>query len=236
MLIFRNILMGLSLFAMANGVLAAPITLDGDHFTVTYESSQAGLYKQGFLSGSLDTVYFQPNTFTALSGGNQVSTQAPLQLTFSIDPGYSFAGLNFTERGDYFLIGGGAVNVGASVEAVNAGTSASTLLNLAPGTPLAQTGGSTDWELTGSLSSLALGAPQTLVVTLDNTLFASAPAGGLGFIQKTYAGFQIVTQPVSVPEPSGLALLLAGVMAAVLVGRRRLVNAGVRLMSGSIQA
>jgi hypothetical protein len=230
MLIFRKILMGLSLFAVANGVLAGPITLDGDHFTVTYESSQTGLYKQGFLSGSLDTVYFQPNTFTALSGGSQVSTQAPLQLTFSIDPGYSFTGLNFTERGDYFLIGGGAVNVGASVEAVNADTSASTLLNLAPGTPLAQTGSSTDWELTGSLSSLGLGAPQTLVVTLDNTVFASAPAGGLGFIQKTYAGFQIVTQPVSVPEPSGLALLLAGVMAAVLVGRRRLPNnAGARL-------
>jgi hypothetical protein len=80
---------------------------------------------------------------------------------------------------------------------------------------------STPWELTGSLSTLGLGAPQTLLITLDNTLFASAPTGGLGFIQKTYAGFRVVTQPAAVPEPSSWALLLAGMMAALLVGRRR---------------
>lgn len=229
MLIFRQLFLGLSLFTLAGTSLAAPITLNGDHFTVTYDSVQAGLYNQGFLAGSLDTVYFQPNTFSALSGGSPASTQASLELTVSIDSGYSFAGLNFTERGDYFMIGNVAVNVAAGIEAVNADTSASALLSLAPGSPLAQTGASTPWQLTGSLSPLALGAPQTLVVTLDNTLFASASAGSLGFIQKTYAGFQIVTQPVSVPEPSGLALLLVGGMAAVLVGRRRMSIPGTRL-------
>lgn len=221
MLLPRKFLMGLSLLAAANASLAAPILLDGDHFTVAYDSSLTGLYKDGLLSGSLDTVYFQPNTFIALSGGSPASTQALLQLTFTIDPGYTFTGLSFTERGDYFLFGGGAVDVAASVQAVNAATLESEILNLAPGAPLSATGGSTPWELTGSLSSLGPGLPQTLLVTLDNTLYASASTGSLGFIQKTYAGFRVMTRPAAVPEPASWTLLLAGMLAALLIGKRR---------------
>jgi hypothetical protein len=144
-----------------------------------------------------------------------------LQLTVTIDPGYTFAGLSFTERGDYFRLGGGAVNVASSVQLVNPATSASAMLNLTPGSPLDQAMVSTPWELTGSVSPLGLDAPQTLLITLDNTLFASAFTGGIGFIQKTYAGFRVVTEPAAVvPEPSSWALLLAGMMAALLVGRR----------------
>jgi hypothetical protein len=219
----RKLVLGLSLLAVAHASLAAPITLDADRFTVTYDAAQTGLYGQGFLSGSLDTVYFQPSTFAAFSGGNPASTPASLQLTFTIDPGYAFAGFAFAERGDYFLFGQGAVDVAASVAVVNADTDASALLSLAPGTPLAQTGASTPWELTGNLTPQGLDLPQTLLVTLDNELFASAAAGSLGFIQKTYVGFRILTvaQPAAVPEPSSWLLLLAGMMAALLVGRRR---------------
>lgn len=213
--------MGLSLLAAVDAALAAPILRYGDHFTVTYDSSLTGLYKDGLLSGSLDTVYFQPDKFTALSGGGAVSTQALLELTFTIDPGYIFTGLSFTERGDYFLFGGGAVDVAASVQAVNAATLESEILILAPDAPLSATGGSTPWELTGSLSSLGPGLPQTLLVTLDNTLHASASTGSLGFIQKTYAGFRVMTRPAAVPEPASGSLLLAGMLAALLIGRRR---------------
>jgi hypothetical protein len=215
--------LGLSLLAVAHASQAAPITLDADHFTVTYDSAQAGLYGQGFLSGSLDTVYFQPSTFAALSGGSPASTPASLLLTFTVDPGYAFAGFTFTERGDYFLFGQGAVNVAAGVQAVNAATAASAMLNLAPGMPLDHTGASTAWELAGSLATQGLGTPQTLLLTLNNELFASAASGSLGFIQKTYVGFQILTaaQPAAVPEPSSWALLLAGMMAALVLGRRR---------------
>lgn len=221
MLLPRKALLILGLLSCATVAQATPIVVDADHFSVTYDDAQAGLYKSGFLSGSQDTVYFQPNTFMALSGGNPVSTSAPLQLTLTIDPGYSFAGLSFTERGDYFRLGGGAVNVISSVQLVNPDTSASAVLNLAPGSPLDQTMVSTPWELSGSLSPLGLGAPQTFRITLDNTLFASALTGGLGFIQKTYAGFRVVTEQAAVvPEPSSWVLVLVGMMAALLVGRR----------------
>ena len=222
MFILRKAFLVLGLLSIVSVAEASPIVLDGDHFTVTYESSQTGLYKQGFMAGSLDTVYFQPNTFTALSSGSQVSTQGFLNLTFAIDPGYTFAGLLFTERGDYFLRNGGAVNVVASVQQAN---SSATLLSLQPGSPLASIGRSTPWELTGAVSLQNLGPSQTLAISLDNTLFASSSGRGLGFIQKTYAGFQVMTRPVvppvSVPEPSSVALVLIGMAAAVLMGRRR---------------
>lgn len=214
-------MLALGLLALANVVVAAPITLTGDHFTVSYESTQTGPYNQGLLSGSQDTVYFQPTTFSALSGGSPASTQGLLQLTFTIDAGYTLAGLTFAERGDYFLFGGGSVNVAASVLAVNPANSASALLSLAPGSPLSQIGGSTPWALTGSIFPVGLDSPQTLVVNLDNTLTANAAQGSLGFIQKTYAGFQVLTRPAAVPEPSSGLLLLAGLLAALLAGGRR---------------
>lgn len=221
MLKLRKAFLVLGLLSIVSVAEASPIVLTGDHFTVTYESTQTGLYQQGFVAGSLDTVYFQPNSFTAFSSGGPVSTQGLLNLTFTIDSGYTFAGLLFTERGNYFLRNGGAVNVVTSVQQAN---SASTLLSLAPGSPLASIGRSTPWELTGAVSLLSLGAQQTLAITLDNTLFASSSGPGLGFIQKTYAGFQVMTRPAapaSVPEPSSVALVLIGMAAAVLIGRRR---------------
>lgn len=221
MLSLRKAFLILGLLSFASVAEASLIELDGDHFTAKYESTDTGLYKQGFLSGSLDTVYFQPNTFAAFSGGSRVSTRALLELTFTIDPGYSFAGLFFSERGDYFLFGAGAVDVAARVRAVNEDGSASTLLDLFPDSPHSQTGGSTAWELFGNIPSAGLGSPRTFVVSLDNTLSASASPGSLGFIQKTYAGFRVLTQPAAVPEPASGLLLLAGASAALLVGNRR---------------
>ena len=74
--------------------------------------------------------------------------------------------------------------------------------------------------LAGLLGPAGLDSPQTLQITLDNAL-TSEPSQGVGLIRKTYVGFRIETRPNAVPEPSALALMLGGVLAAVLAGRRR---------------
>lgn len=221
MLPIRKTLIGLGLMLASGFAQAGIITLTGDHFTASYDEALVDpLYKTALLSGSQDTVYFLPTRFAAVTGGGSTSTTAALQFTLTIDPGYSFAGLEFAESGDYFLSNGGLVGAAASLQATNLDTLASTLLDLAS-PAFGVVGGSTPWTLSGLLGSGGLGAPLTLTVDFENTLH-SEPSGGIGFIQKTYVGFRVLTEPSAVPEPSGLALLLGGGLAAWAVRRRRL--------------
>lgn len=222
MLSLRKVFLALSLLSCVSVAQAAFITLNADHFSVTYDD--AGLYGHGSLSGSGDTIFFTPTQFKTSSGSGPVSVSSALALTFIIDPGYAFTGLSYLESGDYFLLGGAAVDVAASVNAENTATLVSSSLTLSPGAALDVVTSfanfhTTDWLLAGDLSLLGLGAPNTLQITLDNYLLASTPATGFGFIEKKFVGLGITTG--SVPEPASLALLLAGMMAALLVGSRR---------------
>lgn len=229
----RTAIVSLGLLVAAGLAQAAPIVLTADHFSVSYDDAQAGLYGAGAVSGSGDTVYFLPTTFTASQGvtGDSATTQASLELIFTADPGYAFTNLFFTERGDYLLLGGGEVDAAALLAAVNTGTGAVDVLSLSPGAPLDTLGLPTqNWEIAGDLSLLALGAPQTLRIILDNNLYASAPTAGLGFIEKKFVGFRLVAEPV--PEPASLALLLAGALAALLVGTRKRTATEVRSPGG----
>ena len=65
-----------------------------------------------------------------------------------------------------------------------------------------------------ALSSLGLGSPHTLQVTLENTLLAGSTTGGLRFIEKKYVGFPGDGGTCCGSRTGKLALLLAGVMAA----------------------
>lgn len=215
MLPFRKVLTSLGLLAIAGVVQAAPIILNGDHFTVSYDDTQAAavLYDQGKLSGPLDTFYFEPsNLFKASSNGSLTST---LQLTLTIDNGYAFAGLSFAERG-YSYLRSGAADVVTAITLANLDSTDSALLSLTSG-PISQTG-IMSWELAGDIGPQSLGAPQRLLITLDSDLMVN----GRGSLQKTYTGFRIETAaaPAAVPEPASWALLLVGMMAALLVGVR----------------
>lgn len=221
MLPIRKTLIALGLVLASGFAQAGVITLTGDHFTASYDEALVDpLYKTALLSGSQDTVYFLPTKLAAVTGGGSTSTTAALQFSLTIAPGYSFAGIEFAENGDYFLSNRGVVGATATLQATNLDTPATVLLDLAsPAFGVA--GGSTPWALSGLLGSGGLGVPQTLTVDFENTLHAE-PSSGIAFIQKTYVGFRVLTEPNAVPEPSGLALLLGGGLAAWAVRRRRL--------------
>lgn len=218
MLRLNSILMSLGLLAAAGLAQAAPITLHGNGFSVSYDTAQTGLFGTGALSGSLDTFFFQPTTFTALSNGPEVKTSSALEFTLTVDAGYRLNGIVLTERGNYTLSTGGLVGVSAAMQ-LTGDDPLGAFLMLEPAAPLSQTGGTVTWQMSGLLAA-PVGTSQVFTIRLDDTLIAD-PTTGIGFIRKNYAGFGILAEPVSVPEPSALALLLAGGGAALWVGRRR---------------
>lgn len=222
MLRLHSILMGLGLLASAGLAQAAPITLYGNGFSVTYDDAQTGLFGSGTLSGSLDTFFFQPTAFSALSNGPMVATSSALEFTLAIDAGYQLGGIVLTERGNYTLTSGGLVGVSAVMRITGADPLNAAVFKLAPAQPLTQVGGTTTWEMSGLLAA-PTSASQVFTVRLDDTLVAD-PTSGIGFIRKNYAGFGIITEPVSVPEPSALGLLLVGGAAALWAGSRRRVK------------
>ncbi|MEQ1663455.1 MAG: PEP-CTERM sorting domain-containing protein [Thiobacillus sp.] len=200
---------------------AAPITLSGGHFSVTYDDTLLGVYGVPSLLGG-DTIVFNPTNFKAVASTGSFTQTASFSLSLAAHSGYVLTDLLLQESGDYYRIGGGMVNVGATLAAVNPANSNTASLVLAPSAPLnAVTSLSnfqtTNWALSGNLSLLSLGAPTSLSVDLGNTLSASA-TGGIGFIEKKFVGLRISTQqgvpPAAVPEPGSLALLMAGLLAA----------------------
>lgn len=219
MLAPRTVFLALGLLSVTGLAQAAPIVLDGEHFSITYDDAQVGVYRQGQLSGSLDTLYFLPTNFALATASPSANAQAELQFMLTIDPGYIFDGLAFAQNGNYFLSNGGLVAASASLEARNLDTGAAATLTLDSADSLAAVGLTAPWALGGALGGGALDGATMLQISLDNTLTAE-PVQGIGFIQSTYVGFRVQTRAHAVPEPSGLALMLVGGLAAIATGRR----------------
>lgn len=200
---------------------AAMITLNGNHFSVTYDDSLVGLYGNPSLLGG-DTIVFTPTNFKVSSTGAQVTQSAGLSLSLMAHSGYVLTDLSIQEGGDYYRMGGGLVNVGGSLSATNLSNNSAAMLALVPSAPLSAVTSllsfrTTNWDMIGNLSLLGLGGVANLGVDLNNTLTASA-TGGIGFIEKKFVGLRIAAQqgtpPAAVPEPGSLMLLAAGLLAA----------------------
>lgn len=219
---------------------AAIVTLDGNGFIAKYDDAQPGLalYGTPTLSGDGKTILFTPTTFSALSSGTQgiVTTSGTVVFDMFADSGLKLSTLQVFEAGDYQVIRQNganpapAVNIFGEARLTNLFNGTATAIgSLTPtnlGTvclTLACT--ATDW--TASANVVTPGGWNQSSGTrflLQNTLQAqSFNAGDSAFIQKkqssTTIGITVDTTPV--PLPAALPLMLSGLGAMGVFGRRR---------------
>lgn len=204
---------------------AATVTLDGEHFTISYDTAVLGLFGTPLLVDS--SLVFAPGGspgFSAQSGNGFDFTNSTFSFTIAADPGYKLTGFNLFEAGDYFLIGSSSqVSVGGQLRVKPLGGSALTAA-ISPVAPLTiQTGfplfTTSNWEAAASVSPTnPLGSA---VVSIENILGAFSPVGqgGYAFVEKKNIELGFVLTPI--PEPESYAMLLAGLGLMGFVARRR---------------
>lgn len=216
--------------------LAASVTVAGDTVSFTYDSALTGLFGAPTVNG--DLIYFTPTSFFAQSGGWRVFDFTPQTLNIKVtaNAGYEVAGASLAEDGDYFLfmdkhdrfarvaVGGRFIMRDLEAPSVNKVSS-----KIFANEPLTQTtttmGDSVWWDASANLDVPASwggadGIVSGVNLTLQNLLFASSfRHGSIAFIEKKYAGIEIITTPI--PEPETYALFLAGLGLVGFIARRR---------------
>lgn len=205
---------------------AATVTLDGEHFTISYDTAVLGLFGTPQLVDS--TLIFAPggssSGFTAESYGGINVTNSTFSFFITADPGYTLSGFNLYEGGDYMLIGDNSrVSVGGQLRVKPVGGSLVTAA-ITPGMPLTthtsfDQFATTNWDATASISPTT--SLTSAVVSIENLLGARARLAedGYAFIEKKNVELGFVLMPI--PEPESYAMLLAGLGMMGFLTRRR---------------
>lgn len=222
---FKPIAAAVLFAALSAQAFAATNTLDGDHFTITYEDNVIGLFGTPSLVNSslvFGNIGGSPG-FSAQTGSGIKFTNSTFAFTITADQGYTLSGFNLYEAGDYFMIGGtNEVSVGGQLRVKPLGVTAMTSDIVATAPLTATTSFSqrsmTDWEAHASVNPTT--ALTSATVSIENILGAYVPTAGYAFIEKKNVELGFIL--TSVPEPESYAMLLAGlgVMMGV-VSRRR---------------
>ena len=204
---------------------AANVTLDGDNFTISYDTNVIGLFGSPYLVGS--NLVFAPGGnpgFSAQSESGIKFTNSTFAFVITADPGYKLSSFNLFEGGDYMLIGDASrVSVGGQLRVKPVGESAMTAA-ITPSMPLTtrtsfEQFATTEWNASASISpTMTLGSA---VVSIENLLGARARLSedGYAFIEKKNVELGFVLTPV--PEPESYAMLLAGLGLMGLFASRR---------------
>lgn len=221
---------------LVSGTAAAvPVTLAGTTVSFTFDSALTGLFGAATVSG--DSIFFTPTNFKVFSSNDGFE---PISQTFNIavtaNAGYQIAGANLTESGDYYNINTSGPLEGVAVsgqlrlvdlEAPLTPAVTSAINTSAPLTATTTLAGfaTTNWTASAS-AAVPLGwggqdgIPTAVNVTIQNILIASSlNLSSAAFIEKKFAGLDMVTTPV--PEAETYAMFLAGLGLIGFMARRR---------------
>ena len=225
--------LGLSVAMLSGHALAVPVTVAGTTVSFTFDSALSGLFGAPTVTG--DALFFTPTTYKAQSfnGSGFASASQTFNITVNANPGYFVTAVNLNEDGDYYNIGAGAsVAVGGKLYVRDlespltpaASSKIKSLLPLTDVTSLADFE-TTDWTSHAGVTipagwGGADGVVSGVNVTIENILLAnSSTLGSAAFIEKKFAGLDIVTTPV--PEPQAYALFFAGLGLVGFMGWRK---------------
>ncbi len=224
-------LLCLSAVVQSPNALAVPMTIAGTNVNFTFDTALTGLFGAPVVSG--DSFYFTPTNFMAdsFNGAGIDSTSATFNVAVTANPGYLISGVQFSEDGDYYKLGGGsAVAVGGKLIVRDLyAPFVPTISSIAATAPLNvttsfETFETTNWSAMSNVATPAAWGPVSGVnVTLQNILLANTSIpGGAAFIDKKLAGLTITgSSPSPVPESNLYTMLLAGLGLVGFITRRR---------------
>ncbi|MCA1977665.1 MAG: PEP-CTERM sorting domain-containing protein [Thiobacillus sp.] len=222
--------------ALLSGQAAAvPVTVAGATVSFTFDSALAGLFGAPTVSG--DSLFFTPVNFKAFSSNNGfVQAGQTFNVAVTANTGYQIASAGLAESGDYYNIntsGLEGVAVAGQLRLTDLEAPFTPAVTSAISTPAPLTAtttfpvgfSTTNWTASAH-AAVPLGwggvdaIPTAVNVTIENLLLASSlNAASAAFIEKKFAGLEIVTTPV--PEADNYALFLAGLGIIGYLARRR---------------
>ncbi len=212
------------LWAQSSG--AAIVYLAGDTVDFYYDDAQPGMAVYGSLSVVGDAIFATPDQFLAESYGGVSNTSALGTVTVVAKPGYAFSAINVAIEGDYRLTGAGAsVGVAGNLTIEDSANPATTEALVMSNSGLGINDGLTHlWSASGSfdLSTAQWNGVNSIELSLETILNASAGSGEYAFIQNKFAGGGMVTiETAVIPVPAALWLMATGLLALVGVARKK---------------
>ena len=199
---------------LSGAAFAGSVTLAGTTVDFSFDDAILGLFGAANVAG--DSLYFTPTSFSAesMNGAGFDLTKQTINVKVSAHEGWDFSSLALTERGDYLRVGEAAkLVVSGQIRAFDTQNPlAEVTSNILPAAAFLQTDDfvSKNWNVNAAASLAGMSAASMINVTLENILVAQSPIGTetLAFIEKKYAGLNVVTTPV--PEADTYAMFLAG--------------------------
>jgi hypothetical protein len=232
------IVLSLPLFAYANLISYGDFAGTGVQFLNVSEDTVIATHPVPLFGAPVaynDSLVFSPKTFGAYSaGGTPDLTDSHLSLTIDAVGDKIISDVEFTEFGDYSLIGTGTSATKAVVSspawltitkvngsAIDPITIMGLEVILPGGGSFTMPGssgtgipwsGKTTFDVTGALRNAGnTGFATEVTLTLDDSLSAQSETSSIAFVMKK--GAQITVDPAQVPEPTTLGLLGMGALA-----------------------